>query len=169
MGSCCSKGISAEDINTVDRTKQYETGQDGPASNKKIAGKLHKPHDGEPTEMDEFHQVTATELGKFVLKKMNNKTLDRLWKHLDEDATGQIERDEVLSILQWMAVLYVAFRFRQHGGVGQPQINKKKLKIQFVPVNKWILQNKMNTKRFVRREEFRKLFGQWLKAYDKAN
>merc|ERR1719237_672813 len=73
------------------------------------------PIDANDTEVDELHRVNATELGQFVLKKMNNKTLDRLWKHLDEDGSGQIEREEVLNILQWMAVLYVAFRFRQQG------------------------------------------------------
>merc|ERR1711971_713136 len=108
------------------------------------------------TELDELHLVRASELGQFVIKKMNNKTLDRLWKHLDEDNSGQIERTEVLNILQWMSVLYVAFRFRQQGGQGQPQINKRKLKAQFVPVKDWILENKMNTKSVVTREEFRK-------------
>ena len=68
--------------------------------------------DGNDTEVDELHRVNASELGKFVIKKMNNKTLDRLWKHLDEDNSGHISREEVLNILQWMSVLYVAFRFR---------------------------------------------------------
>ena len=68
--------------------------------------------DSNDTEVDELHRVNASELGKFVIKKMNNKTLDRLWKHLDEDQTGHISREEVLNILQWMSVLYVAFRFR---------------------------------------------------------
>jgi len=121
------------------------------------------------TEVDELHRVNASELGKFVIKKMNNKTLDRLWKHLDEDNSGHISRDEVLNILQWMSVLYVAFRFRQQGGQGQPQINKRKLKAQFVPVKDWILENKMNTKKVVHRAEFRKVFGAWLEEYGKLN
>eukprot|EP01083_Nonionella_stella_P053202 140830_1 len=176
MGTCCSKGVSAADINVVDRTKQYETDDDrrNMKGNGHTAGTKKHHNDGNSTsisssiesEMDELHRVSAVELGQFVLKKMNNKTLDRLWKHLDEDNKGQIERDEVLNILQWMAVLYVAFRFRQQGGQGQPQINKRKLKQQFIPVKDWILEEKMNTKRVVRREEFRKLFGAWLKSYD---
>lgn len=125
--------------------------------------------DSNDTEVDELHRVNASELGKFVIKKMNNKTLDRLWKHLDEDQTGHISRDEVLNILQWMSVLYVAFRFRQQGGQGQPQINKRKLKAQFVPVKDWILANKMNTKKVVHRAEFRKVFGAWLEEYGKLN
>ena len=61
---------------------------------------------------DDLHFVSPEELGQFILKKMNNKTLNRLWKHLDEDGVGYIIQDEVLNILQWMSVLYVAFRFR---------------------------------------------------------
>merc|ERR1719464_164086 len=121
------------------------------------------------TELDELHLVRASELGQFVMKKMNKKTVDRLWKHLDEDNSEHIGRTEVLNSLQWMSVLYVAFRFRQQGGQGQPQINKRKLKAQFVPVKDWILENKMNTKKVVHRAEFRKVFGAWLEEYGKLN
>ena len=66
----------------------------------------------EPEPIDELHRVNASELGSFITKKMNNRTLDRLWKHLDEDDSGHISHEKVLNILQWMSVLYVAFRFR---------------------------------------------------------
>eukprot|EP00485_Elphidium_margaritaceum_P003662 CAMPEP_0202702886 /NCGR_PEP_ID=MMETSP1385-20130828/15811_1 /ASSEMBLY_ACC=CAM_ASM_000861 /TAXON_ID=933848 /ORGANISM="Elphidium margaritaceum" /LENGTH=171 /DNA_ID=CAMNT_0049360633 /DNA_START=37 /DNA_END=552 /DNA_ORIENTATION=+ len=117
------------------------------------------------SEIDAMHRVSAVELGDFVVKRMNNKTLDRLWQHLDEDGSGQIESDEVLNILQWMGVLYVAYRFKRDGNTGPPKINKKKLKTQFVPMKDWIVTNKMQTKRQVRKNEFRKLFGAWLKEY----
>lgn len=64
------------------------------------------------TDMDDLHYVDYAELGNFILKKMNTKTLNRLWRHLDEDAQGHIEKEEVLNILQFTAVLYVAFRFK---------------------------------------------------------
>jgi len=121
--------------------------------------------DGDGDSLDELHCVGAMELGEFVRKQMSTKTLNRLWTHLDEDDSGEIERTELLNILQWMAVLYVAFRFRKRGGHGQPQIDKAKLKLQFVPVKEWILKHKMDTKSVVTRDEFRQTFGAWLKEY----
>jgi len=118
------------------------------------------------TEVDEIHLVSATDLGAFVIKKMSSKTLDKLWKNLDVDECGEIDRTQVLNILMWMSVLYVAFRFRRRHRNGSPQINKRKLKVQFVPVNDWILENKMSTDSSrVTRAEFRKTFGAWLKEY----
>ena len=67
-----------------------------------------KTNDG----IDDLHRIIPAELGQLVTKKMNNKTLDRLWKHLDEDGSKEIGRDDVLNVLQWMGVLYIAFRFR---------------------------------------------------------
>jgi len=118
------------------------------------------------TEVDEIHLVSATDLGAFVIKKMSSKTLDKLWKNLDVDECGEIDRTQVLNILLWMSVLYVAFRFRRRHRNGSPEINKRKLKVQFVPVKDWILENKMSTDSSrVTRAEFRKTFGAWLKEY----
>jgi len=121
------------------------------------------------TELDELHRVNASELGKFVIQKMSTETLDRLWKRSDEDNSGHISRGEVRNTLQWMSVYYVDFSFRQQGGQCQLQINKRKLKAQFVPVTDWILENKMNTKKVVHRPEFRKVFGAWLEEYGELN
>merc|ERR1719319_399931 len=174
MGGCCTKGgQTTSDVNTT-RTKNSEKDHLMATDSNYSSGSASTPGTeassyGSDAEMDELHRIEPAELGRFVLKKMNNKTLDRLWKHLDEHNSGQIERTEVLNILQWMSVLYVAFRFRQQGGQGQPQINKRKLKAQFVPVKDWILENKMNTKNVVTREEFRKTFGAWLKEYSEVH
>ena len=124
MGGCCTRGGGDTDSVNTDRNKDKEKESDPLINNNKF-DKLSNPYSNRTNksdtsissaasdgEVDELHRVNATELGDFVLKKMNNKTLDRLWKHLDEDGSGQIERKEVLNILQWMAVLYVAFRFR---------------------------------------------------------
>mmetsp|Transcript_31439 Transcript_31439/g.50925 ORF Transcript_31439/g.50925 Transcript_31439/m.50925 type:complete len:172 (-) Transcript_31439:352-867(-) len=164
MGATCCKGRSDNDVGGADtlRNPKYTPTETDTLLRSETASASETDDD---TELDELHRVTPVELGNFVVKKMNNKTLDRLWRHLDEDGSGEIERDEVLNILQWMAVLYVAFRFKQQGGQGQPTINKKKLKRQFVPVKDWIVNNKMQTKRVVKRDEFRKLFGAWLKEY----
>jgi len=116
-------------------------------------------------DMNALHRVNASELGTFIIEKVNEKTLDRLWKHLAEDEAGHISREKVLVVLQWMSVLYVAFRFRLRGGMGQPEIDKIKMKTQFVPVKDWILETKMNSKQEVHRAEFRKVFGGWLKEY----
>eukprot|EP01083_Nonionella_stella_P172913 594782_1 len=114
MGSCCSKSEGA-DINT--KKRNTDTVSETEDSSSAVTTDL---------ELDEVHRVTATELGNFVLSNMNKKTLNHLWKHLDEDGSGEIERREVLNILQWMSVLYVAWRFKQNGGKGKPEIDKKK-------------------------------------------
>ena len=58
---------------------------------------------------------------------------------------------------------------QQGGGEGRPEINKNILKEKFIPVKDWILKIKMNDKTYVTKEEFRKLFGQWLKQYNQLN
>ena len=70
-------------------------------------------------EIDDLHRVIPAELGQFFIDKTNNKALDtcliimdRVWKHLDETGSGRIKRDQILDMLQWMAVLYVTYRFR---------------------------------------------------------
>ena len=126
MGGCCTKGGGDTDSVNIDRKSDKASLLD--ANSKNSSKYLSNPNSNRTTksleressassamsdgELDDLHRVVPAELGQFVIKKMNNKTLDRLWKHLDEDGSGQIERDEVLNILQWMAVLYVAFRFR---------------------------------------------------------
>eukprot|EP01083_Nonionella_stella_P196274 722335_1 len=154
MGSCCSKSEGA-DINT--KKRNTDTVSETEDSSSAVTTDL---------ELDEVHRVTATELGNFVLSNMNKKTLNHLWKHLDEDGSGEIERREVLTILQWMSVLYVTWRFKQNGGVGKPKIDKKKLKLQFVPVNDWIILHKMDSKSGVKKTELCKVFGNWLLEYD---
>ena len=62
--------------------------------------------------LDDVHLVVPEELGYFMIRKMNNKTLDRIWIHLDKDGTGEVDEYDILNVLQWMAVLYVAFVFR---------------------------------------------------------
>lgn len=121
MGGCCTKGGQTNDVNTT-RTKNSEKDNlinttdsnfsAGSVDTLTTASPGTEQSFGSDSEMDELHRIDPSELGRFVLKKMNNKTLDRLWKHLDEHNSGQIEREEVLNILQWMAVLFVAFRFR---------------------------------------------------------
>ena len=118
MGGCCTRG--GDDTDAVNTDRKGDNKETAPLKDG-LSNQMSKHSSLETTsthstisdgELDDLHRVIPAELGQFVIKKMNNKTLDRLWKHLDEDGSGQIERDEVLNILQWMAVLYVAFRFR---------------------------------------------------------
>eukprot|EP01084_Bolivina_argentea_P237254 398780_1 len=111
MGGCCSRGNGQEsepDTEVKGRRVQTETDPliakqkdstsvdtDKLKSNKnnvEASSSASSSYD----DLDDLHRVKPSELGGFVLKKMNSKTLDRLWKHLDEDGSGQIERDEVL-------------------------------------------------------------------------
>ena len=54
---------------------------------------------------------------------------------------------------------------QEQGGTGQPKIIKSQIRKQFVSVKNWILENKMNVRNSVSRNEFRTTFGAWLKEY----
>ena len=60
---------------------------------------------------DDLNHVELSELSIFILKKVNNKTIDRLWKHLRDD-NNQVTKKDVLPTLQFTAVLYIAYRYR---------------------------------------------------------
>ena len=66
----------------------------------------------EATVAVEFDECNPTDLGEFVTNKINQKTLDKLWKYLDKDNSARIERGEVLNVLHCMAVLHVAVQFK---------------------------------------------------------
>ena len=70
--------------------------------------------DAVDTRMDDSHRISIDELRRFVMTRMNSNTIDRLWNLLDGDGTGEIERNdpEILGVLQWMGVLFIAFQFR---------------------------------------------------------
>ena len=99
---------------------------------------------------------------------MNKVTLDVLWKHLnDKISDNKIKRNNVIDVLQFSATLYVAFRYRIKGYKNKPEIKKKKLRNQIIPVSQWILNNKMiNDNDAVTKEEFQQKFGNWLIQYN---
>ena len=61
--------------------------------------------------VDELNRVEIKDLSVFILKKVNNKTIDRLWRHLS-DKNGLITANDIHSTLQFTAVLFIAYRYR---------------------------------------------------------
>eukprot|EP01084_Bolivina_argentea_P162974 283569_1 len=118
-----------------------------------------------PNHIDALHTITALELSEFVSKKINSQTIDRLWKHMT-DGKSHIGKNQIISALQFTGVLYVAFKYRKEGGHDQPEINKKIIKQQMKQVAEWMKNEKMNSKKIVHKNEYKAIFGQWLKEYD---
>ena len=122
MGTCCTRGATPPDFINTDRSvniksdystqKQYTIDCSTSDSESK--------HDTDDSisysmtdELDNLHhQINMTELGQFIRQQMNNKTLELLWKHLDEHDSKQIERRDMFNVLECMVVLYVSFRYR---------------------------------------------------------
>ena len=114
----------------------------------------------------EPEQVDIGDMGAFMLKKMTNKTVSKLWSHIDEDDSGGIEADEVLSLMTFTAVLYDAYKNRVNGNKNNVKLNKPKIRMHLAPLCNWIETTKMvNEHKKVGKEEFTKLFGAWLKEY----
>ena len=56
-----------------------------------------------------------------------------------------------------------------NGGKGQPKINKKLIKKEMMDVAEWIKNEKMKTKTYINKDEYKKTFGPWLKEYSELN
>lgn len=62
-------------------------------------------------EKNDLNHVEISDLRAFILEKVNNKTMDRLWKHIS-DESQRITSNDILSTLQFTAVLFIAYRYR---------------------------------------------------------
>ena len=106
MGICCTRGATRPDYVNTDRSAHKQSTIHCSTS------ESESKYDADDSTTDELdHRVNAADLGHFLHYRMTNKVLDRVWKHLDENNSG-IERTDILNVLQWMAVLYMAYRYR---------------------------------------------------------
>ena len=102
----------------------------------------------------------------FNSTKMKKVTIDKLWKHLDDDGSGVIERGEIKGCLDLASKLCVAYRFTEQGMKGKPKIDTKEISRIMKPVSKWILAEKMkNENDVIKKDELRSKLGQWLLEY----
>ena len=69
-------------------------------------------------------------------------TINKLWSYLDPDNNGVIANDKILDLLVFTAVVLVAYTARSLNQI-QPSVDKEQLRNELIPVNNWIIKNKI--------------------------
>ena len=112
--------------------------------------------------------VDIGDMGSFMLGKMTDKTVNKLWTHIDESGSGLIGHDEVLSLMTFTAVLYNAYKQRVNkvANAENKKLDKNKIRKHLTPLCNWIGTTKMvNDHKQIGKQDFTKLFGKWLQEY----
>ncbi|ETO23198.1 hypothetical protein RFI_13989 [Reticulomyxa filosa] len=104
------------------------------------------------------------EFASFVQKRMNDATVNKIWAHLDADNSGEIEKEELLSLLVFTCVLYQAFVAKTNKQEA-PKIDKKAMKDELKPMRDWIVECKMVDKESIQKSEFTTVLGGWIMEY----
>ncbi|ETO09611.1 annexin VI isoform 1, partial [Reticulomyxa filosa] len=104
------------------------------------------------------------EFASFVQKRMNDATVNKIWAHLDADNSGEIEKEELLSLLVFTCVLFQAFVAKTNKQ-DAPKIDKKAMKEELRPMKDWIVESKMVNKESIQKAEFTTLLGGWIMEY----
>jgi len=114
---------------------------------------------------DDLHNIPIADLANYILTAMNPGAIAKVWQHLDPNKSGFIDKKDIINLLIFTTVSYIAQKLKAQGINENPKIDKNKLKARFGDLVQWIDKTKMRDNTKLKQEDFQTTFGGWLQEY----
>ena len=108
----------------------------------------------------------------FLKRKLTDETAAKVWKHVDPENSGAIDRNAVLELVILNFITYDAYRrsklSEEEKQIALPMKNKNKLSKSLSPFADFIKANKLNDNH-LKFDEFVANFPKWVEEYYLTN